>query len=162
MNIPEWAIVWLSLAALVLFGVRIWMEGVSRTAEGKERGKRRKRGYETGASKTIGDREIQEDEYGICEGQEGTMAVLADGMGRHYGGRIASRIAVETFLEVFEEGNAFYNPQYSFRRAFQGANRRILNKMEEEQGSASVGAVMVRDCKLYYAAAGNVDRKSVV
>lgn len=28
--------------------------------------------------------------------------------------------------------------------------------MEEEQGSASVGAVMVRDCKLYYAAAGNV------
>ncbi len=125
MNIPEWAIVWLSLAALVLFGVRIWMEGVSRTAEGKERGKRRKRGYEMGASKTIGDREIQEDEYGICEGQEGTMAVLADGMGRHYGGRIASRIAVETFLEVFEEGNAFYNPQYSFRRAFQGANRRI-------------------------------------
>ena len=156
MNIPEWAIVWLSLAALVLFGVRIWMEGVSRTAEGKERGKRRKRGYEMGASKTIGDREIQEDEYGICEGQEGTMAVWADGMGRHYGGRIASRIAVETFLEVFEEGNAFYNPQYSFRRAFQGANRRILNKMEEEQGSASVGAVMVRDCKLYYAAAGNV------
>ena len=44
MNIPEWAIVWLSLAALVLFGVRIWMEGVSRTAEGKERGKRRKYG----------------------------------------------------------------------------------------------------------------------
>lgn len=35
------------------------------------------------------------------------MAVLADGMGRHYGGRIASRIAVETFLEVFEEGMPF-------------------------------------------------------
>lgn len=158
MNIPECVIAGLSLLALGLFVARIRMEILSFTARGKGGGawKKGKGACETGASKTIGDREIQEDEYGICEGQEGTMAVLADGMGRHYGGKIASRIAVETFLEVFEEGNAFYNPQYSFRRAFQGANRRILNKLEEEQGAASVGVVMVRDHKLYYAIVGNV------
>lgn len=158
MNIPEYAIAWLSIVALGLSAARIWMEVSSRAAGKRERrsGSRRKGRYETGASKTIGDREIQEDEYGICVGQEGTMAVLADGMGRNYGGKIASRIAVETFLEIFEEENAFYNPQYSFRKAFQGANRRILKEMEEDQGAASVGAVMVKDCRLYYAAVGNV------
>ena len=84
------------------------------------------------------------------------MAVLADGMGKRFGGKIAAGTAVEAFLQIFENGSAFYNPQYSFRRAFQGANREILNRLEEEQGCASVAAVMVKDRRLYYAAAGNV------
>ena len=61
-----------------------------------------------------------------------------------------------TTLPGQSAGSAFYNPQYSFRRAFQGANREILNRLEEEQGCASVAAVMVKDRRLYYAAAGNV------
>ena len=32
----------------------------------------------------------------------------------------------------------------------------ILNRLEEEQGCASVAAVMIKDRRLYYAAAGNV------
>lgn len=109
-----------------------------------------------GASKTIGSREVQEDEYGITETGEGTMAVLADGMGKQFGGKIAARTAVQVFLDMFEDKNAFYNPQYSFRKAFQGANREILNQLDENQGSASVGAVMIKDRKLYYAVVGNI------
>lgn len=111
---------------------------------------------ETGAAKTIGNREVQEDEYGITESEEGTMAVLADGMGKHFGGKIAGRIAVQVFLDMFEDKNAFYNPQYSFRKAFQGANREILNQLDEKQGSASVGVVMIKERSLYYAVVGNV------
>lgn len=99
---------------------------------------------------------MQEDEYGITETEEGLMAVLADGMGKHYGGKIASRTAVNVFQDLFEDRNAFYNPQYSFRKAFQAANREILNQLEEEQGSASVGAVLIKNRKLYYAVVGNV------
>ena len=99
---------------------------------------------------------MQEDEFGITETEEGLMAVLADGMGKHYGGKIASRTAVQVFLDLFEDRNAFYNPQYSFRKAFQGANREILNQLEENQGSASVGAAIIKDRKLYYAVVGNV------
>ena len=47
-------------------------------------------------------------------------------------------------------------PITSFRRAFQAANREILNQLEENQGSASVGAVIIKDQKLYYAVVGNV------
>lgn len=118
----------------------------------------RKRQYccENGASKTIGTREVQEDEYGVLESEEGVMAVLADGMGKHCGGKIASRAAVEVFKDIFDDKNAFYNPQYYFRKAFQGANREILNLMEDGQGQASVAAVLIKDNRLYYATVGNV------
>ena len=39
-------------------------------------------GYETGASKTIGSREIQMDYFTIEENENGLLAVLADGMGK--------------------------------------------------------------------------------
>jgi len=116
----------------------------------------RDRGCESGASKTIGDREIQEDEYGIKESEDGILAVLADGAGRQYGGKVAAKLAVQVFEDIFEDRNAFYNPQYYFRKAFQSANREILNQIEENQGWAAVSAVLVKNRKLYYAVAGNV------
>lgn len=149
MAIPE-----VIILLLFLFGTVLIAERMRLSLHFK---KRKNRGFcETGASKTIGDREVQEDEYGITETKEGLMAVLADGMGKHYGGKIASRMAVNVFRDLFEDRNAFYNPQYSFRKAFQAANREILNQLEEEQGRASVGAVLIKNRKLYYAVVGNV------
>lgn len=149
MAIPE-----VIILLLFLFGTVLIAERMRLSLHFK---KRKNRGFcETGASKTIGDREVQEDEYGITETEEGLMAVLADGMGKHYGGKIASRTAVNVFRDLFEDRNAFYNPQYSFRKAFQAANREILNQLEEEQGRASVGAVLIKNRKLYYAVVGNV------
>lgn len=149
MTIPEIIIVILSLLGALLLAGRVRLAACSSKKKGL-------RFCETGASKTIGNREVQEDEYGITETEEGIMAVLADGMGKHYGGKIASRTAVEVFKDIFEDRNAFYNPQYSFRKAFQGANQEILNQLDGNQGSASVGAVMIKDQKLYYAVVGNV------
>lgn len=149
MAIPE-----VIILLLFLFGTVLIAERMRLSLHSKKR--KNRRFCETGASKTIGDREVQEDEYGITETEEGLMAVLADGMGKHYGGKIASRMAVNVFQDLFEDRNAFYNPQYSFRKAFQAANREILNQLEEEQGSASVGAVLIKNRKLYYAVVGNV------
>lgn len=149
MTIPELIIFILSMFGAALLAGRVRLGAVSKK-------RRSRRSCEIGASKTIGSREVQEDEYGVTETGEGIMAVLADGMGKHYGGKIASRTAVEVFKDLFEDKNAFYNPQYSFRKAFQGANQEILNQLEENQGSASVGAVMIKDRKLYYAVVGNV------
>jgi serine/threonine protein phosphatase PrpC len=152
MTIPESFLLFLGLAGGILLILRVRLEVISfRSSSG-----RRRLSCESGASKTIGDREVQEDEYGITETTEGSMAVLSDGMGKHFGGKIAARTSVQVFLDMFEDKNAFYNPQYSFRKAFHGANREILNQLEENQGSASVAAVMIKDRKLYYAAVGNV------
>ncbi len=113
-------------------------------------------GYDVGACRTIGSREVQEDSYGIVEDGDGIMAVLADGMGNSYGGRIAGRVAVEAFEDMFRDSGAFYNPQYYFRKAFHAANRNILECLNGERGAASVAAVLIKNRKLYYAAVGNV------
>lgn len=107
-------------------------------------------GPDIGTSMTIGGREVQEDQVETLYTPSGLLAVLADGMGKEYGGRLASRAAVETFLDLFKDYNAFDNPQYYFRKAFNAANRAILRILDNERrGSASVGAVIVRDGWLY-------------
>lgn len=151
MSVLEYSMGGLFLLAVLLIIIRIGL-----AVSGGKNKRKYETGCETGASKTIGDRQVQEDEYGMTESAEGTLAVLADGAGKQYGGKIAARLAVQVFIDMFEDQNAFYNPHYYFRKSFQGANREILNQLEENQGSASVGAVLVKNKKLYYAVVGNV------
>lgn len=114
-------------------------------------------GFGVGTCMTIGSRDVQEDQLNIITTAAGTMAVLADGAGKAYGGRIAARTAVETFTEIFRDYNAFNNPQYYFRKAFHCANKEILKAVEDEsRGAASVGCALIRSGYLYYALVGNV------
>lgn len=112
---------------------------------------------DVGKSMTIGSREVQEDQVGTAETSAGVMAVLADGAGKAYGGRMASRIAVDACIDIFQDYNAFHNPQHYFRKAFHCANREILKALgDENRGTASVGCVLVSEGLLYYSLAGNV------
>lgn len=112
---------------------------------------------DVGTCMTIGTREVQEDNVAVSTTKSGTLAILADGMGKAYGGRIAGRVAVDTFLNIFEDYNAFDNPPYFFRKAFNAANREILKALDNGQnGAASVGAAVIIQGTLYYAVAGNV------
>lgn len=120
-----------------------------------EKGKVMRR-FRTGKAMTIGTRQVQEDDYGICQSREGFLAVLADGMGKNYGGRVSSRIAVDVLKEQFTEYRNVENPVYFFRKSFHRINREILNQFDDGRGGASVGAVMIKDNFLYYAVAGNV------
>lgn len=118
---------------------------------------RDRRGSRLGTCMTIGTREVQEDQFAVMTTDAGMMAVLADGAGKVYGGRIAAKTAVETFLDIFRDYNAFNNPQYYFRKAFQSANREILKILgDENRGTASVGSALLRGGFLYYALVGNV------
>lgn len=111
---------------------------------------------QTGTCKTIGGREVQEDAFEVVETADGVLGILADGMGKQYGGKAASYIAVETFIDIFKGYHAFENPLYFFRRAFHAANREILNKLDEQRGAASVAVAMIRDGKLFYALVGDI------
>lgn len=112
---------------------------------------------DVGTCMTIGSREVQEDQLAFTSTDAGMMAVLADGAGKTYGGRIAAKAAVDTFLDIFRDYNAFNNPQYFFRKAFQCANREVLKAVgDENRGSASAGCVLIRRGYLYYALVGNV------
>lgn len=147
MDMPSLIICCLCGAALFLIIIRIAISFFSRPQPGPD----------MGGAMTIGDREVQEDCYGMLGTTVGQLLVLADGMGQAYGGKIASKIAVETFTDIFREYNAFDNPQYYFRKAFHAANQAILRELgDERRGAASVACGMVRDGKFYYAAVGNV------
>ncbi len=114
------------------------------------------RRFRVGRAMTIGTRQVQEDNYGICQGPDAFLAVLADGMGKSYGGKVSSRIAVETLKDMFTCYQSAENPAYFFQRSFRMANSAILYELDDGRGGASVGAVLIRDNQLYYAVAGNV------
>lgn len=145
MSIPYITIRILSVLLAVVFVYRFFLA--------LQNGRRR---YETGACKTIGSREIQMDYFAIEENDNGLLAVLADGMGKEAGGRIAAKTVIRVFQEIFGEYNMLDHPSYFFRKAFQTANREILKQMEEGRGMASAGAVMIQGGFLYYALVGNV------
>lgn len=118
---------------------------------------------EAGCCKTIGSREVQEDFYRVIRGREGLLAVLADGMGKELGGKIAARKVTEVFEELFREYNALDHPFYFFQKAFRTANREILKLFEDGRGSSVASAVMLQESPirgeyplLYYAIVGNV------
>ncbi len=149
MDIYVLVIVFMAVAVLVLDLVKLFIR--------RPKPREQRRLIDIGASMTIGERETQEDQVNFMELDGGVMAVLADGAGQAYGGRIASKIAVDTCMDIFKEYNAFNNPQYYFRKAFHCANKEILKVLgDEKRGSASVGCVLVSRGLMYYALVGNV------
>lgn len=140
---------WIAILAAVILLLEIAKLCGSRKKDGTH--------IDIGTCMTIGSREVQEDQLASMQTDAGLMAVLADGAGKTYGGRIAARTAVDTFKDIFGDYNAFNNPQYYFRKAFQCANREILKVLgDENRGSASAGCVLIRSGYLYYALVGNV------
>ncbi len=125
-----------------------------------------KPGVEVASLTDVGcQRENNEDSYlywepaGDVEFQrKGRLAVIADGMGGHEGGQEASRMAVETVREVYEQ--AFGDdPQAALMESFAAAHTRILDYAERNPAFLGMGttctAVVLRARKLYFAHVGD-------
>lgn len=76
------------------------------------------------------EREENEDYFGYAEpesdeqfARKGRLAVVADGMGGHEGGQVASRLAVEVVRDVYLESPA--DPTAALLEAFQAAHEAI-------------------------------------
>lgn len=89
-----------------------------------------------GAKTDVGKvREQNEDSYGYRD----RLFVLADGMGGHRAGEIASSIAVQTVLATDFSGNS---PDIALKEAVHQANRAILNAVEEDPAQYGMGTTI--------------------
>jgi len=59
--------------------------------------------WRVAGNQTLGKRRRQEDRFAVRSWPGGALALVADGMGGHIGGSIASTIVVEAFLAVIDD-----------------------------------------------------------
>src|SRR5260370_18306744 len=90
--------------------------------------------------------------------RKGRLAIVADGMGGYEGGLEASRLAVETVRDVYDQ--AFSDtPQAALLRAFSAAHERIQNYAEQHPQFYGMGttctAFVLRGRQVYFAHIGD-------
>src|SRR5262245_36363379 len=85
------------------------------------------------------------------------LLVVADGMGGHNAGEVASALAVKVIREVFESGTP--PSQALLVRAVQTANERILAAAAEQPSHSGMGttvvAVLIMDTRAFYTSVGD-------
>ncbi len=116
------------------------------------------------ASQSPGKRDYQEDDYGLLDARESgsedsehTVIVVADGMGGHVGGDMASSLATEHFIEAYQ--NSVGNIPERLELALQAANAALTAAISDNatlkgMGSTLVAAV-ISDAKLYWISVGD-------
>ena len=98
------------------------------------------------AEQLLGAREVQEDDFGFIDGAtldpggQHPVVVVADGMGGHASGEIASRLAVRAFVEAYgTEGR----PSDRLRTGLDHANRAIDDAIRENLSLGGMGTTLV-------------------
>ncbi len=109
-----------------------------------------------GIWQTNGRKEIQADIAYAATGSAGTMAVLADGIGRENTGKVCAQLAVDSVFDQFEPYRTLDNMEYFFKSAFAEANSRIRKTIGDRKGGCSLAAVFMNQTHLYYAVAGDI------
>jgi protein phosphatase len=99
------------------------------------------------ASKSIqGGRDYQEDECTFSalperDGEAAILAVLADGMGGHAGGAVASGVATQSFVESFMAGEGEMAER--LRQSLIAANDAVAARSENDPDVTGMGCTMV-------------------
>src|SRR6266849_8161962 len=90
--------------------------------------------------------------------KKGRLAVVADGMGGHEGGQVASGIAVDKMRQAFLNGSA-EDPYEALLAGLQDAQAAIKEYARENPELTGMGttctAAIVRDGQLYYGHVGD-------
>ena len=90
--------------------------------------------------------------------EKGAIFVVADGMGGHRGGEIASRLAVETVIRAYYASKD-PDPLRALSEAFAEANRVIMEKSRDEVELFGMGTtcttMVVRDRQAFFAHVGD-------
>ena len=110
-------------------------------------------------------RENNEDSFGYWEPTDeaafsnlGRLAIVADGMGGHEGGQIASRLAVDAFIKAYADASDS-DPQKRLLTALGQAHHSIQQRAKQDSRLSSMGttctAIALIDARLYFVHVGD-------
>ena len=105
--------------------------------------------FETGSHADIGARNEQQDRAGIFEREDACLVAVADGMGGHRGGALASEAVIETARSLFEESNGDADGATLLASIISQAHQRCVELGAERQLDPHTTCVL-----LYLTAAG--------
>lgn len=140
-----WATLLIGIVILLLSCQRYWEKKITSNST-----------LEIAEECSMGSKETQEDAGGAVETAWGTLAVLADGMGKGRSGKMASQVTVKSCIELFTGSDVTGNLQYYFTQAFNLSNKKIVEYLQGNKGGAVAAAVLITKGYLYYAAVGDV------
>ncbi|WP_342559076.1 protein phosphatase 2C domain-containing protein [Metasolibacillus sp. FSL K6-0083] len=98
---------------------------------------------ELGNGQTIGRREEQDDYFATVETAYGTVAVLADGISGLANGRMASTIAVTTFIEELKKLTTVQQISDYFKAAATKSNQMIVENLQGSNGGTTLVAAFI-------------------
>ena len=103
--------------------------------------------YDAAADMIIGQRSEQQDAVRLANvrlvgGRDALLILVADGMGGHLGGAVASRLAVDSFIERFETDQGFPDAQ-RLRSSLDSANSAIKDEVVAQPNLKGMGCTLV-------------------
>ena len=146
---------WIIVLSIFILLLVILCLVVGRDKKNKAPRSTRVAAVEIGAAQYIGTREKQDDSFDICSNEKGVFAIVADGIGGFMDGDVASRIAVNTYIENYQLSNISDNINYFFNTSAIRANERIRKQFGDKMCGTTVVAAYIKDRKLYYSSIGD-------
>lgn len=88
-------------------------------------------------------RTLNEDSFYFETTPQGYVMIVADGMGGHNGGEVASKMAVDSIREYMNQNDIFSDPEVTLRQAIKCANDAVFHAAAKQAELEGMGTTLV-------------------